>query len=74
MQDAGFIKPDQAKAALDAPARYIRKPGAGSASYAADLVMDVLDDFIGTVETDITVQTTIQPLLQNAAEKALVES
>ena len=73
MQEAGFIKPEEAKTALDVPARPVRRGGAGSANYAADLVMDVLDDFIGTVEGDITVVTTIQPPLQSAAEKAVVD-
>ena len=35
--------------------------------------MDLLEDFIGTFENDIIVQTTLMPGLQNAAEKALVE-
>ena len=35
--------------------------------------MDVLDDFVGTIEKDIVVATTIDPALQAAAEKALVD-
>ena len=35
--------------------------------------MDVLDDFVGTVESDIVVTTTIDPALQAAAERALVD-
>jgi penicillin-binding protein 1A len=73
MQDLGFIKPEQFKAALASPAKAVRPQGAGSGNYAADLVMDVLDDFVGTVETDVVVTTTIQPALQQAAEKALVD-
>jgi penicillin-binding protein 1A len=33
----------------------------------------VLDDFVGTIETDIAVTTTIDPTLQAAAERALVD-
>jgi penicillin-binding protein 1A len=73
MQDEGFIKPEQQKEALAHPAATRRRPGAGSANYAADLVMDVLDDFVGKIEDDVTVVTTIQPALQGAAEKALVD-
>jgi penicillin-binding protein 1A len=35
--------------------------------------MDALDDLIGRVERDIVVDTTIDPALQHAAEKALAE-
>ncbi|GJD99553.1 transglycosylase domain-containing protein [Methylobacterium isbiliense] len=73
MQDLGFAKPSEAKAALDKPAKPARAPGGGSANYVADLVMDVLDDFVGTIETDVTVSTTVDPVLQAAAEKALVD-
>lgn len=73
MEDEGFIKPEQQKEALARPATTKRKAGAGSANYAADLVMDVLDDFVGKIEDDVTVVTTIQPVLQSAAEKALVD-
>ena len=31
--------------------------------------MDVLDDFVGTIESDIVVSTTIDPTLQAAAER-----
>ena len=35
--------------------------------------MDVLDDFVGTVESDIVVSTTLDPAMQSAAERALVD-
>jgi penicillin-binding protein 1A len=73
MADEGYIKPEQHKAALMEPAKPTRRAGAGSANYAADLVMDVLDDFVGTVETDITVKTTIDLGLQAAAERSLTD-
>jgi penicillin-binding protein 1A len=73
MNEQGFIRPNQMMAALTSPAKATRQAGAGSVNYAADLVMDVLDDFVGTVETDIVVTTTIDPKLQAAAEQALVD-
>ncbi|WP_407520560.1 transglycosylase domain-containing protein [Methylobacterium oryzisoli] len=73
MQDLGFAKPAEVKAALDRPAKPNRAPGGGSANYVADLVMDVLDDYVGTIESDVTVSTTVDPVLQAAAEKALVD-
>ena len=72
MQDLGFVKPTEMKAALALPATASRQR-AGSANYAADMVMDVLDDFVGAIETDVVVQTTIDPALQAAAEQAVTE-
>jgi penicillin-binding protein 1A len=73
MGDLGFVKPEQIKTALAAPAKPARPQGAGSANYAADMVMDVLDDFVGVIEADVLVQTTIEPALQAAAEKAVTD-
>ena len=73
MNDLGFITPGMTKTALGAPAEPVRPKGAGSANYAADYVMDVLDDFVGTVESDIVVSTTIEPAMQAAAERVLVD-
>jgi penicillin-binding protein 1A len=73
MNELGFITPGMTTTALGSPARPVRAQGAGSANYAADYVMDVLDDFIGTVENDIVVSTTIDPVMQAAAERAIVD-
>ncbi|MFC0284696.1 transglycosylase domain-containing protein [Camelimonas abortus] len=73
MADEGFITERQAKNALMTPAVAV-KPGAGrSASYAADYVMEVLDDFVGKIDRDVVVHTTIDMPLQTAAEAALNE-
>ncbi|MCG7392887.1 PBP1A family penicillin-binding protein [Microvirga sp. ACRRW] len=73
MKELGFITPDMTKTALGQPAESVKPNGAGSANYAADYVMDVLDDFVGTIDTDIAVFTTIDPTLQGAAERVLVD-
>ena len=73
MAREGFIDDKQAKIAIMKPAEAIRPGGASTANYAADYVMDVLDDFVGNIETDVTVQTTIDPKLQAAAEKTIVD-
>jgi penicillin-binding protein 1A len=73
MADAKFITPAAEKTAMANPARAVNPGGAGSVNYAADWIMDVLDDLIGRVEEDITVRTTIDPKLQTVAEKALVD-
>jgi penicillin-binding protein 1A len=74
MAEQGLISQASAKTALVAPAEASERIGAGSVNYAADYVMDVLDDFIGAVEGDVTVLTTIDPKLQSSAETILVEA
>ncbi len=73
MKDSGYINEQEAKVALASPGQARRQLGAGSANYAADWVMDLLEEFIGTFDGDIIVSTTIDSGLQNAAEKAVVE-
>ena len=74
MADQGFITQAAAKTALTAPAEVPERVGAGSVNYAADYVMDVLDDFIGAVEGDVSVLTTIDSKLQASAETTLVDA
>ncbi len=73
MQDLGFASAQDVKVALAQPAKPANARGGGSANYVADLVMDVLDDYVGKFDTDITVQTTVDTSLQAAAEKTLTE-
>ncbi|HEX4407824.1 MAG TPA: PBP1A family penicillin-binding protein [Xanthobacteraceae bacterium] len=74
MAEQKMITPDAEKLSLAHPARVVQTAGAGSANYVADWVMDAIDDLIGKFETDIVVQTTIDPALQAAAEQALVDT
>ncbi len=74
MVEQGFITDASAKTALVQPAEAVEREGANTIAYAADYVMDVLDDFIGSVEGDITVLTSIDPRMQSLAEAALVEA
>ena len=73
MTELKMIAPSAAKLALAHPARAIKPPAAGSVNYVADWVMDAVNDLIGKFDQDITVETTIDPALQNAAEHALVD-
>jgi penicillin-binding protein 1A len=72
MAEEGYITPGMAKVALANPAEAVRG-GAGSANYAADYVMDELDDAVGAIDEDIAVATTISAALQADAEQALTE-
>ena len=72
MRQTGFIGDADAQTALVQPGRAVKAAaGTGSANYVADWIMDVLDDLVGHVDQDLVVQTSIDPALQAAAEKAL---
>lgn len=73
MRDEGYISEAQAGAALAQPAHVIRAPGAGAFNYAADYVVDSLDDVVGAFDQDIIVSTTIDRRLELAAERALTD-
>jgi penicillin-binding protein 1A len=73
MVELDFITETMAKAAAALPARVVKPAGAGSVNYVADWIMDVLDDLVGRVEQDLVVETSIDPNLQAAAEKTLVD-
>jgi len=73
MREEEFITGPMADLALLHPAQVQRSKGAGSYNYAADYVMDLLDETVGIVDQDILVTTTINLALQNAAERALTE-
>ena len=71
MVDQGYVTQAMAKVALGNPAQTANTKGAGSVNYAADYVMDALDDTVGAIDEDIVVTTTIDPRLQTFAERAL---
>ncbi len=73
MAEEDFITETMAKMAMAQPAHAVKPSGAGSVGYVADWIMDVLDDLVGHVDDDLKVETTIDPALQAAAEKALVD-
>ena len=73
MQREGFITEPQMKEALAHPAEPAKPKGIGSILYAADHVIDVLDELVGTIDSDVIVTTTINPLMQSYAEKAVTE-
>jgi penicillin-binding protein 1A len=73
MAQEGHITEAMAKIALARPAQARRDQGAGSINYAADYVMDMLDDTIGAIDEDIVVTTTLDQNLETAAERAITE-
>jgi penicillin-binding protein 1A len=73
MAEQGHITEAQAKMALANPAQVWRDKTAGSTNYAADYVMDALDDTVGAIDEDIVVTTTINAAMQNEAGHALAD-
>lgn len=72
MTREGYVNENMASIALAKPAEATRETGAGSINYAADYIMDVLDETVGAIEEDIVVSTTLRTDIQIAAEKALM--
>ena len=73
MAEQGHITEAMAKMALANPAQVRRDKSAGSINYAADYVMDALDDTVGAIDEDIVVTTTIDLKMQAEAERALTD-
>src|SRR6478752_2587141 len=73
MAELKFISHSTERTALARPPRIVAQANTGSVNYVADWVMDALNDTLGRVEQDITVQTTIDANLQTNAEKALTD-
>ena len=73
MAEQGHITESMAKMALASPAKVWRDKSAGSINYAADYVMDALDDTVGAIDEDIVVTTTIDLRMQAEAEHALTD-
>ena len=73
MAEQGHITEATAKLALANPAQVKHDKSAGSINYAADYVMDALDDTVGAIDEDIVVTTTINLKMQAEAEQALTD-
>jgi penicillin-binding protein 1A len=73
MAEMKFVTDEAAKTAMMRPAQAVKATGAGSVQYVADWVMDVLNELVGRVDQDIIVETTIDPILQAASEKSLID-
>ncbi len=73
MADVGFINATSEKLAFAHPPRIVAQAGNGSVNYAADWVMDIIDELLGHVDEDLVVRTTIDPNLEAAGETALAQ-
>ena len=73
MADAKFITDAQAQASIGHPSYNVKPVGAGTVNYVADWIGEVLDDLVGQIDQNITVETTIDPKLQSVAEAAVID-
>ncbi|MDE2285770.1 MAG: PBP1A family penicillin-binding protein [Hyphomicrobiales bacterium] len=73
MAEQKFITGEAARVAAAHPARAVKAAGATAANYVADWVMDAVNDIVGSFDEDIVVETSIDPVLQTAAEHALTD-
>ena len=73
MADAKFITDAQAQASIGHPSYNVKPAGAGTVNYVADWIGEVLDDLVGQIDQDITVETSINPKLQSIAEAAVID-
>jgi penicillin-binding protein 1A len=71
MVETGAITDKDRQAALALPRIIFTTPNSGSENYVADWVMEQLPSYIGAVDSDVTVETTIDPNMQLMAEAAL---
>ncbi|MDQ0316600.1 transglycosylase domain-containing protein [Amorphus orientalis] len=71
MAEEGYITPIEAQIASANPAQVVSRATSPSAGYVADWVNDVLPGFVGAIDEDIVVETTIDLGLQEMAQSAL---
>jgi penicillin-binding protein 1A len=72
MADAGYITEEEAgKASYTVPTPPRKPSEGGGVRYFTDWVSAELNNMIGTTDRDLVVQTTLDPAIQEAAEKAL---
>ncbi|WP_349358857.1 PBP1A family penicillin-binding protein [Stappia sp.] len=71
MAEEGYLTEQEARDAIAAPMRVVTHHTSASENYVADWVMEQLPSFVGAIESDIIVDTTIDLGLQIIAEDAL---
>ncbi|OAM77591.1 PBP1A family penicillin-binding protein [Devosia elaeis] len=74
MAQEGYITREEADAARIDPSQTVRTVVAGSESYVADWVESLMTAYIGEIENDVVVQTTIDYKMQRDAEFIVKEA
>jgi penicillin-binding protein 1A len=71
MHEQGYIGSREASLAMSAAVRPVDDVAGGSGRYVADWVIDLLPGFVGKLDGDVIVDTTIDLELQSAAAKTI---
>ena len=71
MAEEGYLTDTEARDAIAAPLRVVTHHTSASENYVADWVMELLPGYVGAIEDDIVVDTTIDLGLQIIAEDSL---
>lgn len=71
MVEEGYITAQERKAALDTPHLVVHRTNTASENYVADWVMDQVPNHLSSIDTDIVVETTIDPQLQVLGEAVI---
>lgn len=71
MAEMHFINSASERVALTHPPHIVTHANGSGVNYAADWIMDAVNDVLGHIDEDIVVRTTIDGSLQASAEKAL---
>lgn len=72
MVEAGFITPEIMKLGLKTQAKAVNyREGSQGGYYFADWIMEQLPDYLGRLEQDLIITTTLDPALQRAGEEAV---
>lgn len=71
MVESGFVTEAQAKAALRAKTAIVPPPEVAGPRYFTDWIVDLLPNYVTVGHDDLIVRTTLDPGLQEKAERAL---
>ncbi|MBL8575380.1 MAG: penicillin-binding protein [Hyphomicrobiaceae bacterium] len=71
MVEEGYISAADRKAALADPHLVVHRTNTASENYVADWVMDQVPNHLSSIDTDIVVETTIDPQLQILGEAVI---
>ena len=74
MVAADFLTEAQARRAAGAPLRLAARSETGGNRYFADWILEQASAYVGNTGRDLVVRTTLDPRLQEAAEKRLAEA
>ncbi|MBN8993655.1 MAG: PBP1A family penicillin-binding protein [Rhizobiales bacterium] len=74
MREAGYLSDRDASLALSAPIQPVHDVAGGSGRYVADWVMNILPSYVGSLDKDIIVDTTIDLRMQAIAARAVSDT